>query len=262
LIDQGQVFYLPWCYNRGMGRYDDKIAQAYLNFLDSENGRIQQRVLTNAISLRLPRNNTARLLDAGCGSGWLTYALSKTYENIEGCDGAPVFINFAKKFYPKIKFSLVDLEQPLLYQDNYFDSVILNMVAHDTLNQKQAFANLVATIKPGGQFIITIPNPYYAFPVGSWHRSLFDVVTRKRPWLELVSYNKSHQLKYNGWSKSKNISTSSMYTLPEQIDNALASGLNLIKIEELVSETDDGKFNLNYQLNNFPLLLLLEFKKI
>ena len=53
-----------------------------------------------------------------------------------------------------------------------------------------------------------------------------------------------------------------MYTLSEQIDNALASGLNLIKIEELISETDDGKFNLNYQLNNFPLLLLLEFKKI
>lgn len=41
--------------------------------------------------------SSAKILDLGCGPGWLSYALSKTGFAITGCDAAQAQIDLAKK---------------------------------------------------------------------------------------------------------------------------------------------------------------------
>ena len=59
---------------------DPPTAIKYLDFLNSANGQIQQRVLTDAIFSCLPKNADAKILDAACGPGWLSANLKNSEE--------------------------------------------------------------------------------------------------------------------------------------------------------------------------------------
>jgi hypothetical protein len=57
-------------------------------------------------------------------------------------------------------------------------------------------------------------------------------------------------------------STSHYYTLSEHIGAVTRNGFVLTELNELRSQTDSQKYNMRYRLYRFPLLLLLEFKKL
>jgi 2-polyprenyl-3-methyl-5-hydroxy-6-metoxy-1,4-benzoquinol methylase len=238
---------------------DSKTAKNYINFLNSANGQIQQKVLFNAISGRLPKNPELVILDAGCGSGWLAGSLKKDFPHIEACDAAEFFIESAKKNYPGINFKIAALAEPLPYPEKYFDVVILNMVAPDLKDLNRAFASLCKLMKPGAKLLMAIPNPKYSYPAAEWKRSWLDVVLWKKPKLVF----KKPPL---GGSKiqrefGKNKIDSYYYTLDNYLDAAEATGLQLFAKTEIKSQTDSPNFDLNYQLYRYPLLQLYEFKK-
>jgi trans-aconitate methyltransferase len=243
------------------GNYNEQHnAQAYEAFLNSADGKIQQHCLAEAIQKRLTDRSEQTILDAGCGTGWLTSILSKQFPNVEGCDGSEALLAVARKNYPETSFTQTDLEQPLPYSNNYFDVVILNMVATDVGDQPTLFKNLVSAMKPDGQLIITIPNPYYAYPVGEWKQSLLGKILHSQPMLKLRSY--FAMTDGNRMVTSNKKFSTTFYTLAETMNHALGSGLQLLHFEELRSDHDSSRFNLDHQLYRFPLILLLEFKKL
>jgi SAM-dependent methyltransferase len=239
---------------------DEKGSENYLNFLNSENGQIQQEVLYNAILKHLSANKSQQILDAACGPGWLTKKLSLTFINAQGCDASDILINYAKKNYKGLEFKIANLEQSLPYEDNSFDSIILNMAAPDIENLVAAYKNLGAKLKNGGQLIVTVPNPYYTSPVGEWKRNFLDIILGKKPKLKLKPYfgPKKIQREFNEGEKINSF----YHTLPEYIDNARSAGLTLVYTEEIKSSVDDKKFSLKYALYRYPLFLLLEFTKL
>ncbi|MCC7356329.1 MAG: class I SAM-dependent methyltransferase [Candidatus Doudnabacteria bacterium] len=243
-----------------MNPYNDKQTTAeYLHFLNSENGQIQQDVLSKALEQKLEKNNDLKILDAACGSGWLTKKLSEKYPFIEGCDSAVTLIEHAKVQYPNVKFSVANLQSPLPYTPESFNTIILNMAATDLSKLEEAYKNLETVLKPNGQLLVTIPNPMNTYPFGIWKRSLIDRLLFRKPQLFLrpLPYNSQELLP--SWNAST--PTSRYYSLEDHINSVTKNNFALTNFVEIRSDTDSPKFNLQYQLYRYPLLLLLEFKK-
>lgn len=232
----------------------------YLDFLNSTDGQIQQQILSREILLRLPQNPQAKILDAACGSGWLSGQLRERYSGIEACDSSALLIKFARSHFPKIIFTECGLELPLPYPKNNFDAVILNMAAPDIENLNLACKNLSAILKTNGSLILTIPNPDLTSPAAVWHRSPADVILFKKPKL-IIKKPPAGGTKFKRDFGSSQIS-SFYYTLENYLSAAAAAGFKPEQKVEIKSKQDSKKFDLNYRLFRYPLFLLLKFIKV
>lgn len=240
---------------------DTESAKNYINFLNSLNGKVQQRVLSDAIFKCLPKDHTLSILDAACGPGWLTQTLSAAYPTIQGFDSSDELITQAKKNYPTLSFTASDISNPLPYQKESFDIVILNMAAPDISNLETAFANIFSVLKKNGHYIMTVPNPYYTYPIAVWKRSLLDVLLFRKPKLIIETpYKQAKNIVRDFGNDIKFISN--FYTLGDYLDAAKKVGMQLQEVQEIKSSDDSKNFDLQYQLYRYPLFLMLEFKKL
>jgi ubiquinone/menaquinone biosynthesis C-methylase UbiE len=239
---------------------NEKTAKNYFEFINSENGLIQRDLIFKALISHFKPQATDSVLDAACGSGWLSGLLHKQGVKIEGCDFSQTLIDLAKKENPEIKFQLADLNKTIPYPNSTFSKVIFNMAAHDVKNLENALCEISRVTKPGGIIFMSIANPYYAFPVGVWKRGLIGFLLRLKPKLRLRWYfNQKNQTDRSFVWNKKFISY--FYTLPEYIAAAKKAGLTLEKLADIGPEQETKNFNLSYQLSQFPILLFLIFKK-
>ncbi len=260
---------------------DSNVAKQYLEFTNSENGKIQQEVIWDVIEKTLQgfmttsersndpaENLPLSVLDAGCGGGWLSAKLSETLgtgSQIFGCDFSKELISYAKETYPQTKFSntkfeVADIISPLPYAEAQFDVVIFNMAGHDVSDLPAAMNNLSKVCKPDGKLLVTIANPYYAFPVGVWKRGLLGVLLKRMPKLNLRSYFEFTRVESRKfiWNHSF---PSYFYTVPEYINTAKLAQFSLQQMQDLETKNSSENFDLRYRLFHFPMLLFIVFKK-
>jgi len=242
-----------------MSTYTDPIiANKYEDYTESQNGKIEREYLFAMISKQLPTEKDIKVLDLGCGDGWLTQELSERFENITGCDVSESLIAAAKRRYNN-NFVIADFSAPTKFSDNQFDLIVINMAAHCIQNQEFAFKEIHRILKSDGSVIVTIPNPYYAYPVGVWKRGLIGFLLKHKPKLKLQPF---YQYEIGSEFLWNNEFTSYFYPLSTQINNALTSGLELSYMEDAHSEDDSNNFDTNYQLHRFPISLILKYRKI
>lgn len=237
---------------------DSAVSDAFLDYASSSNAQVEQNLLLEAILKHLPQDKTRPILDAGCGTGWLTEELWKRGHKISACDLSPDFIANLKKKCPQIPLLTADLGQDLPYPVNHFACVILNMAGHDLKELALSLKHLQAITQPQGKLIITVANPYYSYPVGRWKRGLLRRLLFKKPVLKLRPYNFRKEERLHFWN---NNIPSYFYTLPEYVQSALKAGYSLEAFAELTSKNDSSQFDRQYQLYRFPMILLLIFKK-
>ena len=234
-------------------------ARNYLAFLASDDGRIQQELLLDAFRRRLSSNTAQHILDVGCGSGWLTNELSQTYANIQGCDGSSFLLEHARQEYKHLNFTLVDLNATLPFSDNEFDTLIVNMVAHDIENQPHTFAELHRILTPGGTIMFTFANPYYGFPLGTWKRGWLGKLLFRKPQLHVRPYHWFAKQDRH-YTFNDNIQCN-FYKMSEHVNNLIAAGFTLAHMLELESKHDSETFNLRYTMHRFPLIVYVEAQK-
>lgn len=234
-------------------------AKNYLDFLSSKDGVVFRAALHDAFIRRLGSNTEQQILDVACGPGWLSAELHKTYPNIQGCDGSRNFLDHAKKNYSSINFQYVDLNGDLPYADNQFDTLIMSMAAHDVEDQVATFSSLRRILKPGGKLMLTMVNPYYAFPVGVWKRGIIGRLLMRKPRLLVRPYH---------WfsTDSRNFTFNKtlecyFYKLSEHLNHLTKAGFMFNHMYELESKEDSDEYNLKYRLHRFPVIIYLEFKK-
>lgn len=247
-------------------------AQNYLDFLASEDGRFFRQILFEAFASRLEKNDRSpdgaqndmqnqKILDVACGPGWLANELHQTYPNIEGCDGSRFFLDHARTLYPKIKFTEVDLNNRLPYADNEFDTLIMSMAAHDVEDQLKTFTELKRILKPGGKLMLTMVNPYYAFPVGVWKRGLIGRLLMRQPRLLVRPYHWFARKNSRNFTFNKTLECY-FYKLSEHLNRITAAGFAFTHMQDLESQQDSPNYNLQYRLHRFPIIIYLEFTKV
>lgn len=234
-------------------------AQRFLRFLNSPDGQTHQEVLYEAFRRALGKESSQKILDAASGPGWLAAKLQPEFPNIECCDGSAPFLARLKEAYPNLPARHVDLNQPLPYRDNEFDTLIFSMAAQDLEDQQKTFSEFSRILKPGGRLLAAITNPYYAYPVGVWKRGLLGYLLGRKPKLKVRSYHGFSKRNRN--YRFQESIESYFYTMPEYLNNITASGFSLRRYEDLESKEDGSKGGFKYQLHRFPVLLFMKFEK-
>ncbi len=234
-------------------------AKNYLEFLASEDGQFFRKVLHDAFARRLGNDKNQQILDVACGPGWLSAELAKTYPNIQACDGSTFFLEHARKNYPDIKFTETDLNSELPFTDGQFDTLIMSMAAHDVEDQVATFRRLNRILKPGGKLMLTMVNPYYAYPVGVWKRGIIGRLTFRMPPLLVRPYHWFSTDKRN-FTFNKTLECY-FYKMSEHLNHITEAGFSFAHMHELESKDDSTTYNLQYRLHRFPVIIYLEFKK-
>jgi ubiquinone/menaquinone biosynthesis C-methylase UbiE len=250
---------------RSKDSYNQEGAQKFIEFLNSDSGQTHQGVLYKAFRGALGDDKTQKILDAACGPGWLSAKLQPEFPNIECCDGSQFFLDYLKKTYPNLATTptkKVDLAEPLPYADNEFDTIIFSLAAQDMEDQQKTFSYLNRILKPNGKLLLAIPNPYYAYPVGIWKRTILGKLFGGKPKFKVRPYNWFGKAgKANRNYVYRQPIQSYFYKLSEHLNNIISSGFTLRRFEDLECAEDDPDMGFQYSLHRYPILLFMEFKK-
>lgn len=143
--------------------WSDFTGEDLANFGDY--GDSARRDLIDPVILNLAGNIKNKLvLDAGCGNGYLSRKLARGRAKVTGVEPATNLYNYCIEKENQDNLGIAYLQQDLseLVIDKKFDSVVIINVLMDIPDYKTALQNCVATLKPGGEIIISILHP--AFP--------------------------------------------------------------------------------------------------
>jgi 2-polyprenyl-3-methyl-5-hydroxy-6-metoxy-1,4-benzoquinol methylase len=119
-----------------------------------------------------------KLLDAGCGEGYLARLLASRGAQVTAIDVAPRLIELAQTQDPQglATYQVHDLSQPLPPYAQFFDLVVSNLVLNDVPDYRGYIATLGAVTKPGGRLVLSMNNPYSAV-IREKVQSYFDADT-------------------------------------------------------------------------------------
>ena len=119
-----------------------------------------------------------RVLDAGCGWGYLARILARRGAEVDGVDISPKLLAAAEAEEARtplgIRYRRADLAK-LPFADGTFDAVVCNVVLQDVRRYRQAIRGLYRVLRPGGRFVVSTTHPAFEGPVpGRWVRQPKD----------------------------------------------------------------------------------------
>jgi SAM-dependent methyltransferase len=114
----------------------------------------------------LPDLKGARILDAGCGSGWYAEQLLKRGAHVTGIDASGAMVDHArarleKSVSPSRQFELrvADLADELPFRDETFDGVVSPLVLHYMRDWRPALRELRRVLVDGGWLLFSTHHP-------------------------------------------------------------------------------------------------------
>lgn len=93
-----------------------------------------------------------RILDLGCGTGYLTNLIAQTGASVIGIDSSEEMIAKAKKEYPNIEFKNVSATE--FKFDDPFDAIFSNAVLHWVAEKEKVIECMYNNLKQGGRIVI------------------------------------------------------------------------------------------------------------
>lgn len=99
----------------------------------------------------LPQNKQQKILDLGCGTGDLSYELSKLCQKVVGIDASPQMISLAREKFPNLDFRVCE-GLSMTFKDE-FDVVFSNAVFHWISNHNLLLENIAKALKSEGILI-------------------------------------------------------------------------------------------------------------
>jgi len=115
-----------------------------------------------------------KILDAGCGAGYLSRLLAEKGAKVTGIDLSKEFIEIAKRYEKKeplgIRYKRANLANLTRIPSAYFDIAVSVYVLCDTRDCGKAIGEIARVLKPNGRFIFLIGHPCFGWQAGAWER--------------------------------------------------------------------------------------------
>jgi len=115
-----------------------------------------------------------RILDAGCGNGYLSRILARRGANVVGIDLSPKLLGEATAHEGRTPLGIRFLEGDLAHlsesKDASFDLVVSNVVLQDVRRLDDAVRELYRVLMPGGRLVFSITHPAFDIPPARWVR--------------------------------------------------------------------------------------------
>lgn len=130
-----------------------------------------------------------RIIDVGCGRGWLSHILS-VYGKVIGIDPVASVIGYARRIFPELDFAVATPDQYVESEEFTapFDVVVCSeVIEHVPYEQQYAFLSALWRLtRPGGDVIISTPR-------GELFRAWENTIGSKQPvenWLTEIQLDR------------------------------------------------------------------------
>jgi 2-polyprenyl-3-methyl-5-hydroxy-6-metoxy-1,4-benzoquinol methylase len=179
--------------------WDDWNLKYRLGRLDEPSKRRLREIGAAMADLKI---RDAKILEVGCGTGWLSAKLSE-FGKVTAIDIGEKIIEIAKVNYPQIDFHSGDvhtLDLPV----NSFDVIVTSEVLSHVADQPAFARRLAQLLKPGGFLLITTQNKYVferrtdVAPPDGWIRKWVTMKTLKNLLREDFSIRRTTTLEPEG----------------------------------------------------------------
>ncbi|HEV2762313.1 MAG TPA: methyltransferase domain-containing protein [Pyrinomonadaceae bacterium] len=98
-----------------------------------------------------------RMLDVGCGRGWLTH-LASSYGECEGVEPVPAPVEQARTYFPALNFRVGTTSDVLAAPEFRPYDVVLSSEVIEHVTDKETFvAEIARCLRPGGEVLLTTP---------------------------------------------------------------------------------------------------------
>lgn len=139
----------------------ERIAHDYVRLQDDPAGAyMRDRVRTELWSM-LGDIHGRRVLDIGCGDGWLAAELIAAGASVTGVDGSSTLLGEARRACPEARLLEQDLLHGLPRLDREFDLAVCSMVLMDLPDLDPLLGDLSRVVKAGGRFLFAILHPCF-----------------------------------------------------------------------------------------------------
>ena len=163
------------------------------------------RFKTRVIKKLLPTEDINRILDAGCGSGFMLSQLENIYDNGFGIDMSPEAIEFGQQF-TKAKLQVGNAEK-LDFMDEEFDCIISTDAFEHIPDDEAAMEEAYRVLKDKGCIIIYTPSEDGLLSTTKWvdlyHQSEKSYLLDQRYYtiesLSVLAKNAGFSIEYVGY---------------------------------------------------------------
>jgi 2-polyprenyl-3-methyl-5-hydroxy-6-metoxy-1,4-benzoquinol methylase len=221
------------------------------NILDSfgDEGDFARQYLLNPVLFTLLGDiKNKKILDAGCGQGYLSRLMAKKGAKVTGIDPAHDFIQYAINHESQEKLGITYLEEDLAkYKQSRgeFDFIVSNMVFMDIPDYQTAIHNCIQSLKNGGYFIFSISHPCF-FPDSEWD---------KNPVVEIREY-------FQEYSEKQNFGYSFHRTLSSYLNLVINEGCEIKQLIEPKLDEKTARLKANYlRQAHVPSFLIVQTRK-
>lgn len=164
------------------------IAETFSNTVGQPSDSFARRA-EPAFHRAIPSPAGQRILDVGCGSGWLGAQYAKRGAEIVGVDGSEQLIGQARERHPSSEWLVHDFNAGLLSGIGEFHAAIAHMLLMDLPRLSPLLKDLRKALRPGGVFIASILHPSFfnqqiQEAEGAWSRKVTNYLTPQRWWID------------------------------------------------------------------------------
>ncbi len=99
-----------------------------------------------------------RILDLGCGTGYLANVIAEAGATVVGIDSSLEMVAKAKLQYPELEFKVQSATE--FYFDEHFDAIFSNAVLHWVLQKEMAIDCMYRNLKKTGRIVLEMGGKY------------------------------------------------------------------------------------------------------
>jgi ubiquinone/menaquinone biosynthesis C-methylase UbiE len=214
----------------------DEIAEIYAELTD-HHGDINKEVLLTPTFLDMLGDVAGkRVLDAGCGEGFLSRLVAKRGASVLAVDLAEKMLTIARERTPielEIDYRHANLENLDGLQSGSFDLVLSSMVIQDLPDYEAAIAEIFRVLRSGGRCVMAVAHPCFSSD-GAWER---DDEGNKLYW-RTDNYFNERPIEQSGPPKAKRKPYYFHRTLTSYFRTLKSAGFQIIDLLEPVPSAE------------------------